>query len=360
MFKMRISRLITVLFMGSCIFYGCKENSYPTKLVRPVKVKILVKEPFVKVSSFPAISAESKQVSLAFRVPGPLVKLNVKEGQKINKGELLAEIDPRDFEIQLATAKANYFQAREEAKRFEELYQRKGVSINDLEKIQMARDIAHAKYQSAQNALKDTRLVAPFTGYVESKFVENFESVGAGAPIVSLLDVSHMEVKAGIPESLLMQANKFCGFECEFDVLKGKSFKARLKEIGKKASYQGQTYPITVIIDSPTKDLIRPGMNAQLRIKVEEENFDNGFVVPITSVVNIAGNPSVWIYNTHKESVHSRKVKVESLLPKSKILVSGNINEGEKIVVLGGSYLSENQKVKELKEPSITNVGGEL
>lgn len=357
---MKKGRLLSVLVIGTCFFLSCKETSYPKKLVRPVKVLELSKETLIQVNSFPAISAESKQVELAFRVPGPLVKLNVKKGERVQKGQLLAEIDPRDFKIQLVTAKANYYQATEEAKRYEELYQRKGVSINDLEKIQMARDIAESKYQSAQNALKDTRLVAPFSGYIERKYVENFESVQVGVPIVSILDVSKMEVEAGIPESLVLKSNEFYGFECEFDVLKEKIFKARLKEIGKKASGHGQTYPITVIVDSKANQLIRPGMNATLHIMINGKAFDEGFAVPITSVVNRSGNSSIWIFNKQKQTVHSRNVKVERILPDSKILITGKLKEGEEIVILGGSYLTENQKVKRLSEISETNIGGEL
>jgi RND family efflux transporter MFP subunit len=357
---MRKGRFLILLSIGACFLFGCKETTQPKKLVRPVKVMELNREPLVQISSFPAISAESKEVTLAFRVRGPLVKLNVKEGERVEKGQLIAEIDPRDFQIQLATAKANYFQAREEAKRYEELYQRKGISINDLEKIQMVRDIAQANYQSAQNALKDTRLITPFSGYVERKFVENFETVQVGAPILSLLDVSRMEVEAGIPESLVLQSEQFCGFECEFDVLKGKRFNARLKELGKKASGQGQTYPVTVIVDSEANHLIRPGMNATLRILVKGEAYDEGFVVPVTSVINRKGSTCVWVFNTKEEMVHSRNVNVERILPGGKMLISGKLKEGEKLVVMGGSYLTESQKVKELKEVSASNVGGEL
>jgi RND family efflux transporter MFP subunit len=273
---------------------------------------------------------------------------------------LLAEIDPRDFQILLEAAKTNWQHAKQDAKRYQELYEKKSVPESTKEKVEVAAAVAESNYNKAINALSDTKLFAPFDGYVQTKIVENFEKVGAGYPILTLLDVSVLEVIAGVPESIASHSDNFKSFTCTVKNGRTQVIGAKLKEISKKTAGHNQVYPITVYLNKEETTNLRPGMNASLNIEISEENTDEGFELPVASVVNYKGKSIVWVYNEKQQVVNQREVEVVRLLANDRILVRKGLTEGEQIVVAGAAFLIEKQQVKLLAEKTKSNIGGLL
>lgn len=357
---MRSIRLLKVGFILSLFLFGCNAKTEVEKVVRPVKVLRVVSRNNTSIHTFPGKVKESREVKLAFRVPGPLVQLNVKEGVFVKKGALLAEIDSRDFRVNLKAAKTNWRHAKEEAKRYQELYEKKSVPESIKEQVEVAAAVAESNFNKAKNALNDTKLFAPFDGYVQTKMVENYEKVGAGHPILTLLDVSVLEVIAGVPESIASHSNDFKSFSCTVKNGETKTIKARLKEISKKTSADNQVYPIRVYLNKDEAKNLRPGMNASLNIEISETSTEDGFELPIASVVNYKGKSIVWVYNEKQKVVNQREVKLVRLLANDKVLVRKGIRTGEQIVVAGATFLIDKQAVKLLTEKANSNIGGLL
>jgi len=353
-------RLLGAGLILSCFFFGCKPKTAVEKAVRPVKVMTVEGRNNTSTHTFPGKVKESREVKLAFRVPGPLVQLNVKEGMFVKKGALLAEIDPRDFQINLEAAKTNWEHATQDAKRYQELYEKKSIPESTKEQMEVAAAVAESSYNNAKNALIDTKLFAPFDGYVQTKMVENYEKVGAGAPILTLLDVSVLEVVAGVPESIASHSENFKSFSCTVKNGRTRILGAKLKEISKKTAGFNQVYPISVYLNKDEATNLRPGMNASLNIEISEESTDEGFELPVNSVVNYKGKSIVWVYNHKQKEVNQREIDVIRLLANDKILVRKGLNEGEQIVVSGAAFLIEKQPVKLLTEKTNTNIGGLL
>lgn len=297
---------------------------------------------------------------MAFRVPGPLVQLNAKEGMFVKKGDLLAEIDPRDFEVNLESAKTNWLHAKQDAKRYQELYEKKSVPESTKEKVDVAAAVAESNFNKAKNALNDTKLFAPFDGYVQTKMVENFEKIGAGYPILTLLDVSVLEVIAGVPESIASHSEDFKSFTCTVKNGKTRVIAAKLKEISKKTAGNNQVYPIKVYLNKGEAKNLRPGMNASLNIEISETNTEDGYELPVASVVNYKGKSIVWVYNEKQKLVNQREVEIVRLLANDKVLVRKGIRKGEQIVVAGAAFLIDKQAVKLLIEKANSNIGGLL
>jgi RND family efflux transporter MFP subunit len=353
-------RLLGAGLILSLFLFGCKSKTEVEKTIRPVKVVRVESRNNTSIHTFPGKVKESREVKLAFRVPGPLVQLNVKEGMFVKKGALLAEIDPRDFQILLEAAKTNWQHAKQDAKRYQELYEKKSVPESTKEKVEVAAAVAESNYNKAINALSDTKLFAPFDGYVQTKIVENFEKVGAGYPILTLLDVSVLEVIAGVPESIASHSDNFKSFTCTVKNGRTQVIGAKLKEISKKTAGHNQVYPITVYLNKEETTNLRPGMNASLNIEISEENTDEGFELPVASVVNYKGKSIVWVYNEKQQVVNQREVEVVRLLANDRILVRKGLTEGEQIVVAGAAFLIEKQQVKLLAEKTKSNIGGLL
>ncbi len=353
-------RLLGAGLILSLFLFGCNAKTEVEKTVRPVKVVRVESRNNTSIYTFPGKVKESREVKLAFRVPGPLVQLNAKEGMFVKKGDLLAEIDPRDFEVNLESAKTNWLHAKQDAKRYQELYEKKSVPESTKEKVDVAAAVAESNFNKAKNALNDTKLFAPFDGYVQTKMVENFEKIGAGYPILTLLDVSVLEVIAGVPESIASHSEDFKSFTCTVKNGKTRVIAAKLKEISKKTAGNNQVYPIKVYLNKGEAKNLRPGMNASLNIEISETNTEDGYELPVASVVNYKGKSIVWVYNEKQKLVNQREVEIVRLLANDKVLVRKGIRKGEQIVVAGAAFLIDKQAVKLLIEKTNSNIGGLL
>ncbi|BDD12402.1 hemolysin D (plasmid) [Fulvitalea axinellae] len=353
--KKNITRILSPFFVLLTLL-SCKGEKETKRLIRPVKVFQVEGSDEVSRRSYPAVAKESKETTLSFRVAGPLVKFNVKnEGQEIKKGELIAEVDPRDFSNDLQAKKASYEQAEAERKRFEQLLKKGTIPQNEYDIKYATAKRAYSAYRAAANALRDTKLIAPYTGYVGKKYVENYQRIQVGQPIVSLIDVSEIDIYFHVPEVLAKRYFDIKRFEVVFDNYPEKVFKASLKEIGKTQT--GEGYPVTLVLDykfgSTPKYIIAPGMSCKVKaiLKNSDSEFSNLFIVPVTAVFepDAKDYSAVWVLNPETNTVEERKVTVGNLVSSSMIEISSGVKSGDLVVTAGVHRLHDGQKVKPLK-----------
>lgn len=312
----------------------------------------------VRTRAFPAIAKASREVNLAFRVSGPLVSLPVNVGDYVEKSGLIAQIDPRDYEVRLNAARAALETYRAEKaiaqleyNRHRNLLKTEAVAKARYDRVKAHLDMITAKadaaaqeLQAAQDALNDTRLEAPFSGFVDTKFVENHDNVQAMQPIVTFLDCSEIEVAAGLPEEMLARGVALTRFECGFDAYPGLRFSAELKELGTKPLISNQTYPLTVVLSREDSTHIRPGMAATVFVTFSRDR-DPSVYVPVEAVVSdIDGRSYLWIYTPESGRVNRRYVETGSI-SSAGIEVKNNLAHGEWVVRSGAHFLKEDEAV---------------
>jgi len=354
---MKTIKIICLISFSTLVLYSCGSDEEIEERVRPVKVMEVSNVYDYQLKDFTAVTQETQESQISFRVSGPLIKLIVDEGQKVRKGQLLAEIDPRDFEINLMARTAKYEQTKATKERFEVLYEKDAVSKNELD-IRVANFLeAKSKYEDAKNALSDTKLRAQFSGFIDKKFVENFDQVSAGQVIVTMIDVSVIEVKFYIPENIAVQFRKFSSAKARFEVYPGVEFNTSLKEIGKKAESEG--FPVTLYLDHKNiKDgdyIVGPGMSCIVNLVLKEEPLQeeaNVVYIPFHSIFS-AGNeelPSVWIVDKNSMTVSKKNITVGEMVLQDYVQVLSGLNSGDVIVTAGVSQLQEAQKIKFIKD----------
>jgi RND family efflux transporter MFP subunit len=258
----------------------------------------------------------------------------------------------------LQSAKVQLNQLSDEYKRYKELYANKKVPANSYEKIESAYLMAKTSYENAVNQLNDTRLKAPFSGYVHEKMTENFQSVAPGQPIVSLMDVSKLDVVIAVPENQINYIRENTGNSfLQVKNAQVSDLPLQIKTIGKKALKDG-LYEVKFFFENQ-KDLeIYPGMTAVVTIIYK--NTTSPMEIPSSSVFHEGENSCVWKYNAGTQTVEKRTIQIGSYGSGGKILVTSGIQDGDVIVTGGVNELSEGQLVEPLEAPSKTNVGGML
>jgi RND family efflux transporter MFP subunit len=184
--------------------------------------------------------------------PGPLVQLPIQEGQYVAAGELLARIDPRDFENERQWREADFIESQSLFQRVARAFGSGAVSVAERDQVRARYEVAAAELALAEKTLADTELRAPFAGRVARRLVENFQNVQVGQPILILEDISRLEVRIQLPEQDVVQLPPNVSMLgttvglVDFEALPGQTFPATVKELDTRADARTNTYRVVL------------------------------------------------------------------------------------------------------------------
>ena len=172
------------------------------------------------------ISQPYRLSELSFRVGGPVHAFDVQQGQFFRKGQLIAAIDERDFVIQKQRTEALYRQAEVDYTRISSLYAKDNISGMNYEQAKANYERTKADYEAAVNAWEDSRLYAPFDGYVQQAHIERYQDVKPSVPVVTFIDLSRIKVEAYVPEDIALQMRQKDSVACvvRFNALPDREF----------------------------------------------------------------------------------------------------------------------------------------
>ncbi len=329
---------------------GCGEEQQATEFVRPVKaMKVLDAEAFAK-RFFPGRAEATQEVNIAFEVPGQLAERPVNVGDQVEQGQLLARLDPRDYQNELDRATAERDRAKSYFDRIAKAVKTGAVARQELTDARARYDMAVATVGIAEKALEDTNILAPFEGTVAATYVENFQNVQAKQAILRLLETSQIEFWVNIPERLISYAPYVRDIRVEFDAFPGKPVPARIKEVSNEASEVTRTYPVNLVMEQPEDFTVLPGMagKATGRIELPDARKTSAYEVPIGALFNPEAEKNyVWVVDEATMTVSPREV--EPVEHTARGIALRGIEPGEWIVTAGVSYLREGQKVRFLE-----------
>ena len=361
---------VTAVMSFNAVLSGCSgsgANGTQSEIVqgRPVKVMEVTAADSREVRSFPGVVKAVRDIDLAFRVGGPLVSYDINVGQQVKKGDVIARIDPRDFDLRvrkltadLKAARARLADAEKNFERQKNLLVESAASQSQYDKTKLLMETTRAGIESlmtdlagAKNALADTRLTAPFDGVINRKYTENHETVAPGIPVISLLDVSAIEVSTAVPEDIVIQKSGFSEVYCSLDAYPDRKLDATLKEIGRQTDSANQSYPMRVTLDVPENMSIDPGMAAMVYLVMRNGGMaDDGFYLPTAAVfADTDGGSCVW--RIDPLSLQTKKVRVKTgELKGDRILVVSGLAPGDRLITAGARFLMEGQKIRILNK----------
>jgi RND family efflux transporter MFP subunit len=342
---------------------GCGEEAEEQPVVtRPVKMLTLGAGATATSVEYPGSVAAVQNAEMAFEVPGRITEFRFREGQAVNGGQVLALLDPRDYEASRDAEEAGRNQARAEYRRYQELYAENAVSLQDLEARQRGAEVANARLRQAQKAVDDTRLIAPFSGVMARKLVQDFQNVQAKQPVLILQDESSLEIVVNVPESDVVLAvpglspqerTARTNPQVELSSLSGRRFPARFQEFSATADPVTRTFPVTFAFDAPADVAVRSGMTAKVILtppRVAAAAQATTFSIPANAVLSDeGGSPYVWKVDESTMTV-SRAPVVVGTLSGSEIVVQSGLVSGDVIAVTGVHQLREGLVVRRLED----------
>ena len=348
---------IISLIVGLCS--SCHQRTVPEQdTVRKVKLAIVEKAVGNDVNEFSGVIKEAEEVNMGFRVAGSIKKILVKEGDFVKKNQVVAELDSRDYLVQLNAVQTQYDQVKAETDRVKELYARNSVSANDYDKAVAGEKMCREKLKNAQDQYNDTKLKAPFDGYIQTIKYKQGELVGQGMTVVTAINVDFYSVEIDVPSAIFIRKDDFTGFECYQTLLSEKPFPLELIGNDIKAS-NNQLYRLYFRLDPKADNRLAPGMDVKVKI-ITKGAAENPTMIPIKAIFKEDNDSFVWTYSASDSTVVKKKITTTGKIANGKIQVATGLNGGEQIVVAGVHVIKENQKVVPMQEVSETNVGGLL
>lgn len=297
--------------------------------------------------SYTFISQPYRVTELSFRVGGPVHLLDVQSGQFFRKGELIAAIDNRDFVVRKQRAEAIYRQAEADYKRVANLYAKDNISGMNYEKAKADYEKAKADYEDAVNELQDTRLYAPFDGYVQQVHIDCFQDVKPASPVVTFIDLSKIKIEAYVPEDMAIHFSSQLKDSCRvhFDTQQGQTFIPTEMFLTQSTSQNNISYLLTVLLDNHDGNLFG-GMSGSIEIPYPSSVFDVASItIPQTAVCHHT-DKGTFVWQVDKQNqVCMVPIKLGKLRRNDSVEVLSGLSAGDRIATTHLSYLSEHEKI---------------
>jgi multidrug efflux system membrane fusion protein len=415
-----VRRLGRCLIVGASLLpfaTGCDSKVVPrAEVIRPVKTMILAAGEDTRTRLFPGRVEASRRVELAFQVSGILAELPVKEGQKIEKGELIARLRQDEFQARLASLEAQLTQARaglsalQQGERAEEQLRRgmqarsaearlanakseldrsaqlvrsNAVSRSEFELKQTNYRVAQEDHQAALQLvekgsigreediqakeaavmglearvveanlnLSDSTLVAPYTGVIAQRFVEQGQNIRATEPVVRFQDIEEIEIAVDVPETVMVQDIRTADIvrlEVEVSGAPGLAFPVQIREIAQVADPTTQTFNVRVALEAPAEVRMLPGMTATVTAEYRRAKIlGQRIMVPVSAVAkDSTGEQAAWILEANG-TVRRQAVKIGSIVGGDVEILEG-LEPGLRIVTAGVTFLRDGLKVRDL------------
>ena len=358
--------IISGVVLAGLAACGGEQQAATEPASRPVKIFVVEGGEVDAVRSFPGKVDASQRAELAFRVSGKLQEVLVKEGDLVEEGQVLARLDPTDYELVLEDRQARFDNTERNFKRARELVKDGNISRLDFDRMEAEYRSATAALSQASKDLEYTVLVAPFRGRIAQRDVENFEEVLAKRTVIWLQNINQLDVVINLPESVVRSIRGGASSDggegeghtkpavratARFDGRDEETFTLRPKEVATKADPQTQTFRATFTMAAPTTFTVLPGMTATVLLDLSELVIqDSVRWVPVRAVQADAGlEPRVWVLDPVTMTVSSRAVSI-GRMSGSMIEIIDGLDGGEEIVAVGAPYLAEGMRVTRMAE----------
>ncbi len=321
------TKLITALL--SCNFFISNIGA-----LEVLEIKML--DEYVITREFPGKLIPAEQSKLAFEIPGKINSINVDIGDEVILGEELAALDGRESLAQLNQSKAKYELASQVLARYQDLRANGHISIQDLDKAQSDQIVAKSQYDFYKVKYEQTRLLAPFNGVIQNRFLDTGSVINAGIHVLEILGSNNVEARISIPSNYMDKVQ--IGNEYEFDV-RGASVKAKLERLA-PMSTGGSNNRLAIF---RFKTFLNPGSIVKLKLNLTEKT--KGTWVPIKSLSQ--SEQGIWaIYTIDDQQTVVRDLVDIIYFEDEYAYVSGTLKDGDLVILGGAQKIIEGKIIK--------------
>ena len=361
MTKQTFKRMVWLLCL-SVTLTACKEKTEIVDMVRPIKTMTVREQATEKIFKFPGQVAAVDSSGLSFQVGGQVESVEVDIGDPVQKGQVLAVLDPEPYQLQVEEIEAELVKARDNVTKTKAEYERQKRMYEQGAGAKRFVEVAEYQYKAALSAvdfqvarldqvkrnLRKTKLLAPYNGTIAWRSVQPNEEVHVGQKILEINATGEMEVQLAIPETTVDLIHLDDPATIAFPTLPGESTKGRISYIG-SAAIKANAFPVKVALIDPNQK-VKPGMTAEASLTVKAEDQKPGYLVPVQALLPApeADRGFAFVYDPQTSTVKKTAVRFRGTQHKKTIVHEG-LSTGDIVAAAGVSFLADGMKVKLLQ-----------
>lgn len=357
---MRIFGLLIPLIL---LLSACKEPAAPfVESLRPIAWIKVQQSSFDQVRRLSGSVQPVEATELSFQVGGKVQWVKVKLGDVVKRGDPLAQLQPRSFNLSQQSSQASLQQARaalreadNEFRRYQELEQQGLVSKSGYDNAKAAYesalssvDLAVAQLDITLKDLQDTLLSAPYDGKITKRQLEPSMQISPGQAVIEIEGEDGLEVQVLVPETMIRNLTKGTRVTIHYPGSPQLAGEGLITEIGSRAA-AANAFPVTIVIDSAVDEL-RAGMTAEVDFTFKGVGRSgyrgDAYRIPLAAIGADAGQGAyVFVYDQTARVIRKRAVSTENIID-NEVLVSSGLKSGEIIAIAGISHLRDGQSVQ--------------
>ncbi|PBB70455.1 efflux transporter periplasmic adaptor subunit [Mesorhizobium sp. WSM4312] len=344
------------LVVAALALAGCSQEKAEVKeIIRPVKVVEIAQAHDSRTLSYSGSVRARTESALAFRVNGKITERLVDIGQHVVPGDVLARIDPTDYDLSVKSAQAALDAAERQVettelarKRAEQLFAKNFAPKSQLEQATLTHDQAVATRDSARSSLDQaknqvgyTDLKADRDGIVTAVNADVGQVVGSGTPVVTVAVDGEKEVLIAVPEMEIAEFKPGKSVKAGFWSDSALALDGKVREVAGSADPQSRTFAVRVSLPNDPRVLL--GMTAN--IEASAANEKQLVSIPLSALAEKDSQSIVWTVDRDADTVHARPVKVAKFAADG-VRVAEGLKPGDVVVAAGTQFMTENLKVK--------------
>ncbi|MEH6999763.1 MAG: efflux RND transporter periplasmic adaptor subunit [Limnobacter sp.] len=336
---------LSLLVLAAC--GPATPEEVPAVEYRLVRTETVQSGPAASLIEVPGIGAFRDETRLSFKVGGVIERINVREGETVEKGQRLAALNKQDVNAAVSQASAGFEKAQRDLQRGKLLRDQEVISKVQLDNLETAAQAARAQLSQAQFASQTAEIQAQANGVVLKRFAQTGEVVSPGQPILLLGSKSSgFVMKASLADKQAVYVQLGAKAEVQFDALPGVKWPGKVIELSQAADPATGTYGVLVEVDTRTRENLNLLSGMQGRTRIEPVNF-NGTrsYVPIEAVVE-GDNKAAWIYTLQADNTVKRQTVAVAFIQGDRIALIDALPDGTRVVSTGAAYLQDGETVK--------------
>lgn len=303
------------------------------------------------------IEAE-RQVDILAKVSGQVVKLPAEEGMKVKTGQLLAQLDEAEIQIEYLRTKVSYETDQSVYERSKEMLEKTFISKEEFEAARLQYESSKSAYEAARLQLEYTSVRAPFDGVITARNVELGQRVSSSGALFTLADFEPLRAKIYVPEKDIAQIYEGQAAKITVEAQRGQEFRGVVKMVSPVVDPESGTSKVTIDIKDNTH-MLKPGMFASVFITTE--THENTLIIPKRAMVLETDMDQVYIYQEGK--AHKVNLKL-GFTSGDNVEVLEGLKEGDLVVTAGQDGLREGLPIRipgmevktdEKSEATVTN-----
>ena len=331
--------LFILLIISSILINGCTTKAEKTESVNrlPVKTAQVVSKEFSLPIHTSGLLSSIREIRLSFKVGGIIERLDIDEGKRVDKGQLLAELNQSEIYAKMLQAKSRFDKAERDLERVKILFADSVATLEQLQDAETALQVAQANLEIARFNLKHSKIYAPTEGKILKRFVEANELIGPGNPVF-LFGSSGEEwiIRVGLSDKDVIRVDINDSARIVFDIYPNTHFPGYVTEIAESADLRTGTFEIEINLKQNNYKLIS-GFVASVDIFPRLKHKYH--LIPIEALTEAEGNAG-YVYTIQSPSEAVKKVPVQiGYIFEENVVVIAGLEQVRQVITDGAAYL---------------------